>query len=88
MPATFDHLRNSLARLQTLDAGLDISDDFLKALATEKDQVQEDIESIQTAIPRLRDKLDSLWTEERTCEYELVSVFMHRGELFRRASMA
>lgn len=81
VPATFDHLRDSLTKLQSLDADLDISDDFLSALKTEKDRVQEDIEAIQTAIPRLREKLDSLWVEQRTCEYELVSVFMHRGQL-------
>jgi chromosome segregation ATPase len=59
---------------------LGITDDLLEALKNDKKEVEEEIERVQQTISTLRRSLDDVWSESRDCEYELVSVFMHRGK--------
>lgn len=76
---TFTHLHKSLAHLKLLDPDLDITDDFLAAVEPEADRVQQEMDALETSIANLRQKLDTLWADQPAYEYELVSVFMHRG---------
>ena len=58
-----------------------ITSDFLNVLKDDKKEVEREIQETQDAIPALKAKLESLWADQREYEYELVSVFMHRGKL-------
>jgi hypothetical protein len=79
LPATFDHLHDALKGLQEDHADLEITPDFLNVLKDDKKEVEVEIQQIQDAIPALKARLESLWRDQREYEYELVSVFMHRG---------
>jgi ubiquitin carboxyl-terminal hydrolase 25/28 len=76
---TFKHLHKSLVALKALDPDLDITDDFLAAVEPEADRVQQEMNALESSITSLRQKLDALWDTQAEYEYELVSVFMHRG---------
>lgn len=78
IPLTFQHVRESLSSLQN-EPDLDLSPDFLEALEAEGEEVTVEINGLEDQIPGLKRKLDLLWEAEREFEYELVSVFMHRG---------
>lgn len=80
MPNTFTHLYDSLNSLRVHETELGITDDLLEALKNDKKEVEEEIERVQQTISTLRRSLDDVWSESRDCEYELVSVFMHRGK--------
>lgn len=84
---TFTHLHKSLVHLKEVDPDLDITDDFLAAVEPEADRVQQEINALETSIANLRQKLDTLWADQAAYEYELVSVFMHRGR-WRSESMS
>lgn len=50
-------------------------------LGEESSRIKNEIEGIEAQIQLLRGELDSIWADDRSEEYELSSVFMHRGEL-------
>ncbi len=79
VPLTFQHVRESLSNLQN-ETDLDLTPDFLEALEAEGEEVTVEINGLEDQLPGLKRKLDALWDGERDFEYELVSVFMHRGE--------
>jgi ubiquitin carboxyl-terminal hydrolase 25/28 len=80
LPATFDHLHDALKSLQEDHADLEITPEFLNVLKDDKKEVEREIQETQDAIPALKASLESLWVDQRDYEYELVSVFMHRGK--------
>jgi hypothetical protein len=57
-------------------------------LAREADSLKAESSRIEEEIRGARTELDTLWLEDRKEEYELSSVFMHRGELWRRCIAA
>jgi ubiquitin carboxyl-terminal hydrolase 25/28 len=82
LPATFDHLHDALKGLQDDQPDLAITPDFLNVLKEDKKEVELEIQQVKDAIPNLKAQLESLWADQREYEYELVSIFMHRGKLF------
>lgn len=68
-----------MSALKDLHPDLDIADPFLDALKPEADRVQQEMDDLEISISSLRRKLDALWADQAEHEYELVSVFMHRG---------
>lgn len=78
IPSTFSHVRKSLSQMQD-DSDLAITPDFLEALETEGEEVTVEINGLEDQLPVLKRKVDALWEGQREFEYELVSVFMHRG---------
>jgi hypothetical protein len=80
LPATFDHLHDALRNLQEDHADLEITPDLLSVLKDDKKEVESEIQEIQDTIPALKARLESIWRDQREYEYELVSVFMHRGK--------
>ena len=80
LPATFDHLHDALKDLQEDHADLEITPDFLSVLKDDKKEVEVEIQQIQDTIPDLKARLESLWQGQSEYEYELVSVFTHRGK--------
>jgi len=79
IPLTFQHVRESLGLLQS-EHDLDITQDFLEALGAEEKELTAEIIRLEDSLPVLKRGLESLWEDAREHEYELVSVFMHRGE--------
>lgn len=79
IPMTFQHVRESLSQLPN-ELDMDISSDFLDALQTEGEEVTVEINGLEDQLPALKRQVDAVWEGEREYEYELVSVFMHRGE--------
>jgi len=82
IPGTFLHAREALANLAA-DESMGISGitpDLLAALDNEAEEVKKEIESLEGKLPELKRRLDGIWQGERQYEYELVSVFMHRGK--------
>lgn len=80
LPATFDHLHDALQTLQVEHEDLDVTPEFLAVLKDDKKEVEREIQETQDAIPALKASLERLWSGDKVHEYELVSVFMHRGE--------
>lgn len=82
LPATFDHLHDALKTLQTDYADLEITPDFLNVLRDDRKEVEDEIQLARDLIGIHKARLNLLWSDEGKYEYELVSVFMHRGESF------
>ena len=59
---------------------LELTPDFLEALEVEGEEASVEINGLEDQLPGLKRKVNALWEGEREFEYELVSVFMHRGE--------
>ncbi|ORY34116.1 hypothetical protein BCR39DRAFT_518545 [Naematelia encephala] len=78
IPRTYQHVREGLAKMTNIPE-LEISQDFLAALEVEEKDATEEIKQLEERIPVLKANLDNLWADSREVEYELVSVFMHRG---------
>lgn len=74
--------------LQSLDTDLDISNDLIAAIEPEEARVDTEIEELEISISNLRRKLDALWADAGAYEYELVSVFMHRGKSYSGLQLA
>ncbi|WWC61766.1 uncharacterized protein I303_104351 [Kwoniella dejecticola CBS 10117] len=88
IPETFKHVSSSLRQLSQLDIDIpeiqqNLSLDFLNALDTESAEVEKEIVHLQEQLPVLKKQMDDIWFTpqgEDEWEYELVSVFMHRGK--------
>lgn len=71
---------NDLVNLREALFSLDPEQDYLySALDNESARVKQAVADAEKGILELRAELDALWSDERECEYELSSVFMHRG---------
>ncbi|WWC70309.1 uncharacterized protein I206_104259 [Kwoniella pini CBS 10737] len=88
IPDTFKHVSSSLKQLSQSDIDIpelqhNISLDFLNALEAEATEVEKEIVNLQARLPELKKQMDEIWyipSGEDEWEYELVSVFMHRGK--------
>lgn len=49
------------------------------ALEAESARVKQAVTDAEKEIVALRAELDALWDGDKECEYELSSIFMHRG---------
>lgn len=76
---TLTHTRDAL-QVMSEDDNLGITPDFLSALEQEATEVQREIMQLDESLPALKRKLDAIWEADHAFEYELVSVFMHRGK--------
>jgi hypothetical protein len=54
--------------------------DVADALGQEASELEAERKEVQERIDDLRREIASIWEAEKEAEYELVSVFMHRGE--------
>jgi hypothetical protein len=60
---------------------LDPEQEYLySALDAESARLKQAVADAEKGILELRAELDELWRDEKDCEYELSSVFMHRGK--------
>jgi len=57
----------------------DVDNDFLFNLDKERVHVIEEIEQLGERVRVLKEELESLWATSKAVEYELTSVFIHRG---------
>lgn len=72
---------NDLDNLREALFSLDPEQEQLYAgLEAESASVKQAVTDAERGIQERRAELDALWSEDRECEYELSSVFMHRGE--------
>lgn len=73
-------LASTKAFLATLGSDhLDIDSDLANHLGEEIKSVEEEIRSTRAQAQKLKGELEEFWKEERQVEYELASVFIHRG---------
>lgn len=73
-------MANDLDNLREALFSLDPEQDYLySVLDNESTRVKQAVADAEKGILELRAELDALWSDERECEYELSSVFMHRG---------
>ena len=54
-------------------------DDFISHLDAEFLLVKTEVDQCRARAKQLKEELEELWATERTAEYELSSVFIHRG---------
>ena len=82
VPDTFSQVASALRTLTVKDVLTeeDAPSDFLAQLDVEARTVKDEIAALEERLPVLRAHLDSIWAGSNEHEYELVSVFMHRGE--------
>ncbi|KAF8581701.1 cysteine proteinase [Ramaria rubella] len=71
---TLDFLTNQDA---TPLSGVD--DELLLHLETENDLLKAEISELREKTARLKEELELIWRDEKRAEYELTSVFVHRG---------
>jgi hypothetical protein len=70
-----------LSQLRTQEGSLPglIDEELLSDLATEVASVTAEVASVRSRIESLKTSLEELWKDEKNVEYELTSVFIHRG---------
>ena len=56
-----------------------IDTDVLNVLSTEAELVKQELEAYRIEVSQLKQQQEELWQDEQTAEYELTSVFIHRG---------
>ncbi|KIJ53984.1 hypothetical protein M422DRAFT_42272 [Sphaerobolus stellatus SS14] len=54
-------------------------DDLLSHLQSEKAAVETELTELRAKASELKEKLEEIWKDEKKVEYELTSVFVHRG---------
>ena len=79
MHETFPHLHEALTQFKD-QPDFGITDDLLDALRSEGEGIVEEIKGMEQQLQRCKADLEELWAGQREYEYELVSVFMHRGK--------
>ncbi|KAF8596170.1 cysteine proteinase [Ceratobasidium sp. AG-I] len=73
-------LAGTKAFLATLGGDhLDIDSDLANNLGEEIKSVEEEVRSTRAQSQKLKGELEEFWKEQRQVEYELASVFIHRG---------
>lgn len=55
------------------------TDSHVDAIKAESVRLEEELSSLRGTVVRLKQELDELWRDQQTTEYELTSVFIHRG---------
>jgi len=56
-----------------------VDDELLGHLQSEQTAVQAELTELRNKASRLKEELESIWSDEKKVEYELTSVFVHRG---------
>jgi ubiquitin carboxyl-terminal hydrolase 25/28 len=56
-----------------------ISDLLAETVKYEAIQLEEELRSLRSEVIQLKRQLEDLWKDEQMAEYELTSVFIHRG---------
>ena len=79
IPATVKHVSESLSHMK-YELDVELPTHLLDALYQEGEEVTVEINDLENQLTTLKRKIDALWEGAREYEYELVSVFMHRGE--------
>ncbi|KAJ3786715.1 hypothetical protein GGU10DRAFT_166019 [Lentinula aff. detonsa] len=77
LQTTYNFLSSSGAFLSSLS--IPVAQSQLPSLSSEPNYIQNEIRRLRTRIPELKVQLESLWAENKEVEYELTSVFIHRG---------
>lgn len=74
-------IEQSISFLSSLEnsSEIGVDDDLLFHLNKEQAHVLEEIELLRQRAGALKDKLEDLWSTSKEVEYELTSVFIHRG---------
>ncbi|WVQ72603.1 hypothetical protein IAR50_002161 [Cryptococcus sp. DSM 104548] len=95
IPETFKHASSALRYLASEDVTKEIpelegvlEDDLFDHLDAEGLETEKEIEELQASLPRLKARIDEIWdvkdgeakSEKDEYQYELVSVYMHRGK--------
>jgi len=57
----------------------DVDEELLGHMDTECVALQAELTDLRTKAARLKEELESIWRDEQRAEYELTSVFVHRG---------
>lgn len=57
----------------------DVDDELLGHLQSEHDVLQAELSDLRAKTSRLKEELEAIWHDETRAEYELTSVFVHRG---------
>ncbi|KAF8529679.1 hypothetical protein BU17DRAFT_79749 [Hysterangium stoloniferum] len=70
----FDFLKN-----QDTVTFPDVDEELLTHIETERIALQAELTDLRTKAARLKEELESIWRDEQRAEYELTSVFVHRG---------
>ncbi|TDL19407.1 cysteine proteinase [Rickenella mellea] len=73
-----DHSWDFLSHQQALDLP-EVDQPFLDELKREGDFVKEEIDANRSRATQLKEQLEDVWSSETQAEYELTSVFVHRG---------
>lgn len=56
-----------------------IDTDVLNVLSTEAELIKQELEAYRIEVAQLKQQQEELWQDEQMAEYELTSVFIHRG---------
>ena len=56
-----------------------VDGDLLAHLNSEHQTLQTELSDLRAKAARLKEELEAIWREEQRAEYELTSVFVHRG---------
>lgn len=56
-----------------------VDEELLEHIRSEKDLLQTELSDLRAKAARLKDELEAIWCDEKRAEYELTSVFVHRG---------
>ncbi|KAJ3575232.1 hypothetical protein NP233_g1222 [Leucocoprinus birnbaumii] len=74
-------IEHSISFLSGLEnsSEIGVDDDFLFNLNNERTHVQDEIQQLRERAKALKDELEDLWSSSKDVEYELTSVFIHRG---------
>ena len=56
-----------------------IDTDVLNVLSTEAELIKQELEAYRIEVAQLKQRQEELWQDEQMAEYELTSVFIHRG---------
>jgi ubiquitin carboxyl-terminal hydrolase 25/28 len=79
-----DALKNTAAFISSSAVNLlmeieDISDQLATLVDNEAKRLEVELKLLRTEVSGLKVELEALWKDEQMAEYELTSVFIHRG---------
>ncbi|EIN14231.1 cysteine proteinase [Punctularia strigosozonata HHB-11173 SS5] len=57
----------------------EVDDDLITQLGAEEALLQDELTQLRDQVTRLKDELEEIWSDEKSVEYELTSVFVHSG---------
>lgn len=76
-----DHITSTPLQLEPHSSLQLLGDSAFSSFVSDYSKVLEtEISGYETRISALKSEVEGLWSEEKRVEYQLVSVFMHRGE--------